>query len=187
MQIIIISTLNIHYGCLQIMMVRHRIFNFSTNLTSEKCSLSEYWDLGIFNCRLEKKILSFRSGLIFSPKYWQMRALARRLRAKIVLFRIQAWNFSHLLRLVSWWFLDIEPLRQISTAHAHGKIHLRYRKFGLTWLCRPIFAFNMVKNRPTISLDVLKDINKYFEIVFIITHAQTNLYFGLCRLMMSKR
>ena len=54
------------------------------------------------------------------------------LRAKIVLFRKQAWNFPHLLRLVSWWFLDIEPLRQISSAHVQGKIHFRYRKFGLT-------------------------------------------------------
>ena len=27
--------------------------------------------------------------------------VARRLRAKIVLFRIQAWNFPHMLRLVS--------------------------------------------------------------------------------------
>ena len=88
--------------------------------------------------------------------------IARLLRAKIVLFRIQAWNFPHLLRLVSWWFSDIEPLRQISSAHQQGKIHFRYRKFGLTWLHRPLFAFNMVKNWPTISLDVLKDINKYF-------------------------
>ena len=87
--------------------------------------------------------------------------IARRLRAKIVLFRIQAWNFIYLLRLVSWWFLDIELLPQISTAHARGKIHFRYRKFVLTWLHRPLFAFNMVKIRPTISLDILKDINKY--------------------------
>ena len=48
-----------------------------------------------------------------------------------------------------------------SSAHVQGKIHFRYRKFGLTRLHRPIFAFNMVKNRPTLSLDVLKDINKY--------------------------
>ena len=26
----------------------------------------------------------------------------------------------------------IEPLGQISSAHAQGKIHFRYRKFGLT-------------------------------------------------------
>ena len=51
-------------------------------------------------------------------------------------------------------------LMQVSV-HAQGKIHFRHRKFGLTWLHWPIFAFNMVKNRPTISLDVLKDINKY--------------------------
>ena len=79
----------------------------------------------------------------------------------IVLFRIQAWNFPHLLRLVSWWFLDIEPRRQISSAHAQGKIHFSHRNFGLTWLHRPVFAFNMVKRRVTINLDVLKDIHKY--------------------------
>ena len=45
----------IGYGILQILMVRHVIFNFSTNLTNEKCSLSEDWDLAIFDCRLEKK------------------------------------------------------------------------------------------------------------------------------------
>ena len=95
---------------------------------------------------------------ISNNKTW---LIARRLRATIVLFRIQAWNFPHLLRLVTWWFLDIEPLQQSSSALAQGKIHFRYRKFGLTWLHKPIFAFNMVKNRPTISLDVLKDINKY--------------------------
>ena len=87
--------------------------------------------------------------------------IARRLRAKIVLFRIQAWNFPQLLRLVSWWFLDIEPLQHISSAHAQGKIHFRYRSFGLTWLHRPVFVLEMVKNRPTISLDVLKGTNKY--------------------------
>ena len=58
-------------------------------------------------------------------------------------------------------FLDIEPRRQISFAHAQGKIHFRFRKYGVTWLHRPVFAFNMVKNRPSISLDVLKGIHKY--------------------------
>ena len=37
---------------------------------------------------------------------------------------------------------------------------LPFFKFGLTLLHGPIFAFNMVKNRPTIYLNVLKDINK---------------------------
>ena len=41
------------------------------------------------------------------------------------------------------------------------QIHFRYRKFGLTGLHRPIVAFIMVKKRSSISLDVLKDINKY--------------------------
>ena len=39
------------------MMVRHAIFNFKTNLTMKKRSLSVDWDLGIFNCRLGKNIL----------------------------------------------------------------------------------------------------------------------------------
>ena len=37
-------------------MIGHAIFNFSTKLINEKCSLSEDWDLAIFDCRLEKKI-----------------------------------------------------------------------------------------------------------------------------------
>ena len=41
-------------------------------------------------------------------------------------------KFSTLVEVGELMVLDIEPLRQISTAHAQGKIHFRYRKFGLT-------------------------------------------------------
>ena len=70
-------------------------------------------------------------------------------------------KLSTLVKVGELMILDIEPLRQISSAHVQGKLHFRYRKFGLTSLNKPIFAFYMVKSRPTISLDVLRDINKY--------------------------
>ena len=57
------------------MMVRHAIFNFN-----EKHSLSEDWDLGIFDCSLRKRyFLLLGMGPIFGPKYWQTRALGSQL------------------------------------------------------------------------------------------------------------
>ena len=52
-------------------------FNFSTNLTDEKRSLSDDWDLGIFDCRFGKKyflgkkryFLPLEMGTILGPKY----------------------------------------------------------------------------------------------------------------------
>ena len=68
----------------------------------------------------DNNMFSWLSSVMCQKHLIEFGTKARRLRAKIVQFRIQAWNLSHLLRLVSWWFLDIEPLRQISSAHAQG-------------------------------------------------------------------
>ena len=82
------------------------------------------WNIKIFENFISSYNQLKKSGKVIPCTFL---GIARRLRAKIVLFRIQAWNFQHLLRLVSWWCLDIEPLRQISSAHAQDKIHFRYK------------------------------------------------------------
>ena len=52
-------------GFLQIIRIRHAIFNFSTNIRNENSSLSEDWDLGIFDCRLTAHLYI---NLFFPPK-----------------------------------------------------------------------------------------------------------------------
>ena len=110
--------------------------------------------------RVQRGLMKGKSDYLHHMFY----LIARRLRAKIVLFRIQAWNFQHLLRLGSWWFLDIEPHRQISPEHAQVKIHFRYRTFGLTWLYWPVYALNMVENLPLYLCMSKRHIQIYFKI-----------------------